>query len=66
MCPYMMRTGQTRYLDPGTGTAVVSSLLSVIAAAVSAVVAIILKKFWRPLKRKVRHLYSTFMGRLQG
>ena len=38
------------YVDPGTGAVVVGSVWPLLAAALSAVVALLVKRFWKPLR----------------
>ena len=39
------------YIDPGTGTAIISSIWPAILAFFSAIFAVLLRIFWHPIKR---------------
>lgn len=51
-------TGEVRkpfnYLDPGTGVAVAGSVWNIVVAFFAAVVAWIVKYFWKPIKKAFR------------
>jgi hypothetical protein len=47
----MLNKDAFNYIDPGTGAAIVGSILPLIAAIFSAILAFLIKYFWEPIKR---------------
>jgi len=53
---FLLSKGVFAYIDPGTGAAIVGSILPLIAAIFTAIIAFLVKYFWEPIKKFVSKL----------
>ena len=53
MCLVFIMSVSFSYFDPSAGTVVLSSLWPLAVATVSGIVALLIKRFWTPLKNRI-------------